>query len=207
MKLRAKTAIILSGTIAALALLSYLFARSYLLTGYENQEKEYVYQNVQRAIGAVESELREITAVARENASWDDAFAFFGNPDPRFMEKAFSLEDLQTSRLGVFAYIDLQGKILAIRSRSDAALNATKSSKAEIQIVHLAGLVRRQSEPHILTGVITFPDGPMLVAAAPVLPSSGKGAPRGVLLCGRNLDGEELAILSKGSGVSLTTFS
>jgi hypothetical protein len=36
MKLRTKTAMILSGAIAALALLSYLFARSYLLTGYEN---------------------------------------------------------------------------------------------------------------------------------------------------------------------------
>src|SRR5262245_29457958 len=207
MKLRTKTATILSGTIAALALLSYLFARFYLLTGYENQEKEYAYQNVQRAIGAVEGELREIRAVARGNAAWDDAYAFLSNPDPRFMDKAFPQEKLQTSRLDVFAYIDLHGNILAIRSRKEAALNPVKASRAEIQIVHLAGLIRNQSVPRILTGVMTFPDGPMLVAAAPVLPSTSKGASRGLLLCGRNLDGDELAILSKASGVSLTALS
>src|SRR5215813_2024743 len=139
MKLRTKTAIILSGTIAALALLSYLFARSYLLTGYENQEKEYAYQNVQRAIGAVEGELREIRAVARENASSDEEYAFFANPDPRFMEKVFPPERLQTSRLDVLAYIDLHGNIVAIRSRKEAPLNPAKSSRAEIQIVHLSG--------------------------------------------------------------------
>src|SRR5215475_10582187 len=122
MKLRTKTATILSGTIAALALLSYLFARFYLLTGYENQEKEYAYQNVQRAIGAVEGELREIRAVARENAAADDAYTFFANSDPRFLDKAFPQERLLTTRLDVVAYIDLHGNVLAIRSRRDAAL-------------------------------------------------------------------------------------
>src|SRR5215468_7783806 len=207
MKLRTKTATILSGTIAALALLSYLFARFYLLTGYENQEKEYAYQNVQRAIGAVEGELREIRTVARENAERDDAYSFFANPDPRFVDKAFPQESLQASRLDVFAYIDLHGNVLAIRSVKEAALNSANSPNAEMQIVHLAGLVRKQPVPHILQGVMTFAGGPMLVAAAPVLPSTSKSAPRGLLLCGRNLDGDELAILSKASGVSLTTFS
>jgi two-component system, cell cycle sensor histidine kinase and response regulator CckA len=207
MKLRTKTATILSGTIAALALLSYLFARFYLLTGYENQEKEYAYQNVQRAIGAVEGELREIRTVARENAARDDAYAFFANPDPRFVDKALPQESLQTSRLDVLAYIDLHGNVLAIRSGKEAAMNSAKSPNAEMQIVHLAGLVRKQPAPHTLTGVMTFAGGPMLVAAAPVLPSTSKGTPRGLLLCGRNLDGDELAILSKASGVSLTAFS
>src|SRR5215471_6442590 len=207
MKLRTKTALILSGTIAALALLSYLFARSYLLTGYENQEKEYVYQNVQRAIGAVVAELREISAVAREKASWDDAYAFLANPDPHFMEKAFPQESLQTSRLDVFSYIDLHGNILAIRSSKGAALNPARSSRAEVQIVHLSGVIRNQPTANIRTGIMTLPDGLMLVAAAPVLPSTGKGTPRGLLLCGRNLDGDALADLSKASGVSLTTFS
>src|SRR5215813_7306779 len=127
MKLRTKTAIILSATIAALAVLSYLFARSYLVTGYENQEKEYAYQNVQRAIGAVEGELREIRAVARDKAYWDDAYAFSANQDPRFLEKVFPQESLLTSRLDVFAYIDLHGNILALRSRNDSFLNPTKS--------------------------------------------------------------------------------
>jgi len=207
LKLRTKTAVILSGTIAALALLSYLFARSYLLTGYENQEKEYAYQNVQRAIGAVEGEVREIRAVARENASSDDVYALFAKPDARFLEKAFPQERLLTARLDVVAYIDLHGNVLAIRSTRDAALNSARTSRAERQIVHLAGLVRNQPIPHILTGVMNFPDGTMLVAAAPVLASTSKGTPRGLLLCGRDLDGDELAILSKASGVSLTTFS
>ena len=207
MKLRTKTALILSGTISVLGLLSYGFARSYLLRGYEYQEKEYAYQNVQRALGAIEGELREIKTVAREKASWDDAYAFFANPDIRFLDKAFPLESLQEARLDVFAYIDLHGNVLAERSQKGLSLDPAKSPKTEIKIVHLANLVKNQREPHLLIGVMTLPDGPILAAAAPVLPSNGKGAPRGVLFCGRKLDGDELAMVSKASGISVLTFS
>src|SRR5262249_13986286 len=183
MKLRTKTATILSGTIAALALLSYLFARFYLLTGYENQEKEYAYQNVQRAIGVVEGELREIRTVARENAERDDAYAFFANPDPRFVDKAFPQESLQASRLDVFAYIDLHGNMLAIRSGKEAALNSAKYPNKEMQIVHLAELVRKLWVPLIQNGDMSFAVGLMLTATAPVLPSTSNSTPRGLLLC------------------------
>src|SRR5262249_51360261 len=102
---------------------------------------------------------------------------------------------------------DLHGNVLALRSRKNLSLNPDLSRNFEVQVVHLAGLIRNQRTPRVLTGVMSLPDWPMLAAAAPVLPSNGNGAPRGVLLCGRKLDGDELAILSKTSGVSLTAFS
>ena len=114
MKLRTKTALILGCTVIGLVLFSYVFAR-YLLSDYENLEKQYAYQNVQRALGAFAAEFGEVKAAARENAAWDDAYAFMLSGDARFIDKAFPQESFDAARLQFLAFVDLHGGATALR--------------------------------------------------------------------------------------------
>lgn len=208
MKLRPKMGLILGGTIAALVFCSYLIARYYVVTGFERLEFHEIQQDIERALGAFATEFREIRTIARENAYWDGTYVFLRNPAPGFLEGAFPTESFSAERIHLLAYVNLQGKIVALRLRTGHAVeNPAGRPDVTKEMVRLAALVKGQDSPRIWSGVVTLSDGPMLVAIAPVLRSTLQGPSRGALICGRRLDAEEVSLLSKSTKMELSIFT
>jgi signal transduction histidine kinase/sensor domain CHASE-containing protein/DNA-binding response OmpR family regulator len=199
MNLRTKTLIIVSLTLVGLVAIFYSMMRSILLEEYGQLEEIAVRDVTLQAQAAVEREMTALDAITLDWSRWDDTYAFIveqASGDPRaqkyiganLSDTTFNDENLQS-----IIYVSPDGTIQYGRSFDTDHATQTELGPdlARLPITHpeLLQLPDIESSVH---GLVVTEDGPMLVAARPIVTSNKMGPIRGTLLMLRKLDPESL---------------
>ncbi len=176
-------------------------SRALLLDRFVQLEDREVHLNVERAGNALSDELTDLKESVRDYADYDRMYAYMVNRDPSFPEGEFgNLDALRANFVGMF---DVSGKMIFGK-----AITLPDFKPAEIPQGLLAafdasgGLLRRTGDAP-LSGILSLPAGPMLIAASPILTGERKGPARGTLAMGRWLDQYEVDRLARKTRLSL----
>lgn len=211
MKLRTKTLVIIGAALLSLIVVLYATASTILLHNFHDLEAQYVYQDVARALDALDDDLSDLNTSARDYAEWDDTYSFIATPNPKYIKSNFVNATFSQLRLNLVIILDSQGK--TVFSKGFDLVKQTETSIPKSLQKHLTPnspllTSRTLSEDSRFlhsskTGIVLLPEGSLLITARPILTSQGSGPSLGTLIMARYLNDSEIKRLAELTELSV----
>lgn len=206
MTLHRKTVLTIAGLLGALLLGSYAVLSKMFVREFLNLERRETMENVQRALDAIHDEVAKINFTATDWAEWDDTYAYVEDRNAAYQESNLGEDTLDRLKLSAIMYVHASGQPVFVR----ALVGGVRvSGVPEVLSAPLAPgglLLRHGPDATALQGLLPSSDGPLMIAARPILTSAGTGPARGTLLFGRTLDASLLHDIAERVHLSVTLF-
>jgi len=189
MILRHKVILTLSIVFIFIILVLLAISSTYLASSYENLESAHVRQDVILVHSYLESRISGLHVLARDWAAWDDTYLYVTGRNSGFIGKNFAPDFLSGMDLNLIAVTDSHGN-LVYGNVFDLADNRTGPFPPDLlrELSNPVSPLRDTTGGKDIEGVISLPEGPLLLAAHPILRSDNSGPPAGMLIMGRYVD-------------------
>lgn len=208
MTLRTKIGLIIGVTLLALILVVYESAHTILLSGFVDSETQSAQRDIARAADGLSDQLAALNLLAGDYAGWDDTYAFMIDHHPRYIEANMIDATFSQQQLNLLALINLSGEVVYGKSfdlQTGIAVPVPASLAAQFSPDSV--LLQHADSTHSVTGIVVLPEGPLLVAAWPILTSHFDGPAHGTLIMGRYLDGNAVSQLARTTHLALSLHS
>src|SRR5262245_54717867 len=189
MTLRKKTLSIVCLTVIALLVVLYISSTTIVMGGFARVEDQNTRKNVQRALDAYTDEIAKLNITANDWASWDATYTFIEDGNQEYIDE--NVSEATTARLGlsVLVYVHSSGRIVISKGFDrDTMKGIPLPESFQAHLVPSDPLLQHPDLKTGVTGLMLLPEGPLLVAARPILTSNGDGPSRGTLIMGHYLD-------------------
>ncbi|MFA6001474.1 MAG: HD domain-containing phosphohydrolase [Thermoleophilia bacterium] len=206
MTLRKKTFLIIGLTVVSLLAVFYLLSTTILLNGFKDVEIRDTRKEIQRPIDSLDSDLAFLGNTTRDWAVWDDTYAFIVDRNPDYIKTIES--SFVNNQLNMMMFVDASANTVFVE-----AYDLTEKKTVPVPAGWLSllgkesGLLSRPDSTDGVRGLIMLPEGPMLVAAYPILASDGNGPARGTVIWGRYLDQAQVERLGELTNLSLSAYN
>ena len=205
MTLRTKIILVIS-LLSALSIAALFLVQNIILsTRFARLERENTERNIDRAVGAVWEDVSAVSTEVGDWAPWDDTYLFVQDGNSDYITN--NLTDATVSNIGMnlILYVNnagelVHGKAMDLENGVEIPL---PSSVSEL-VSPGSPLIQMTDEQGSVSGIICLPEGPLLVAAQPILTSLSEGPIQGTLIMGRYLDLAELQGLAGLTRLSIT---
>jgi PAS domain S-box-containing protein len=204
MKLQEKTSLILVALLIVILALISIFVSVVSLSSYSALEHRYVLQDVDQAVNRLNDEYNSLSSIVTDWGPWDDTYAFVNGGKPDYVENNLLPEAYSNLRINIVVMTNRRGEIVYagaydLRNRTMIPVPAT--------LVHLLTpgnpLLSTADPKATVTGILMIDGTPLIVASRPIIHSDFSGDPQGVVIMGRYLDPDEVALLAKLTKPSL----
>ncbi|WP_051272431.1 CHASE4 domain-containing protein [Fundidesulfovibrio putealis] len=194
--------VLLLFALTSLGVLAFLLggAKVILVERFAQLEKDEVALNMDRIQAAVGGLLDAMLAVAKDYGNWDDTYAYLDAPTDAYVQANFVEATFQNLKLNMVVLADARGRILFSQGYDLEEKKLTDIPEGWLELLTGGGLLggdSAQGDPAGCKGLLLTPEGPLMLVVKPVLTSEAKGPPRGVIIMGRLLGAEEIALLSR----------
>jgi PAS domain S-box-containing protein len=202
MNLERKTSIIVLLTAAGLMANLYAVDRYLLLRSYLELERVQTRDAMQRTKVALANDIADLSKTANDYAEWDRMYEFMKHP--AYIKQEFVNDTLQGLKISIVLVTDVSGKTVFAKGYDQLRnLEVRVPAELEAQLTADPWVQRELTTLSSASGILILPDGPIMIAASPILTSNRKGPIRGVLVIVRNLDGRAAKSLKDVSLTSL----
>ena len=205
MTLRAKAFVTTGVVLTILVFALYLSSQAILLHTFANLEERQARGNMRHALDELQETLSTLDSKASDWADWDDTYAFVVDHNRAFIRSNIQDATFTGLRLNLLLFLDSAGRMVYGKAFDLETQRGVPLPRGiEGYLTRRSPLVRRNPAKGSVTGAIVLPQGPMLIAARPILTSQKKGPVRGTLIMGRSLDEREIDRLRANTHLSLT---
>jgi PAS domain S-box-containing protein len=201
---RWKPLAIIAGSLAALLLYMAVTSRLILLDSFVQLEEQNTRRNVERVLDALADDLVTLSSKSGDWSNWDDTYAFIIDGNPEYIRSNLVDNAFVELQINVILFLNASGRLVYGRA-FDYRRNEEIPVPADLAR-HLSTdglLVGRAAARASSQGLLLLDEGPLLLAARPILTSEGEGEARGTLIMGRFLDREALERLATITHLSL----
>ena len=189
MKIHTRTLLILGATIFIMIFAMNAFAQYFILSSYGLVEKQASETSIDRVTSQIDFETEKLGNSVRDWAVWDRSYSFMDDRNPDFIttdiEPTASYESLGIN--GILLY-DTEGKPVVAHWYDNKKMVKTPVPENLLSYFANHPAILNGTEDRTLGGIILLPEGPVLIAMHPILPSIGEGTPRGTLIMARLYD-------------------
>ena len=196
-----KAALIIGGVFVAATGLVSIVADRLMSRGFVEIEEREAHENVARVRSALADDLAALDAACRNHANWDKVYAFAASGDMRFVEEDVGYgpnSDLRARRLNLLVYVNTAGHIVFGEGFDlERTVETALSDRLRRYLSMDDRLLHHPDLDKGVTGVLLLENGPVLVAARPILTGRGTGPSRGTVIMGRQLDESEISRLGQ----------
>ncbi len=165
-----------------------LMDRFLVLPALERIELTAVRKDLRRAVRAVNSDLEQLSIHCCDWAGRNDTYRFLKDRNPEFIRNNLGENCFIHNRLNLIYFVDNRGVVVWGRCYDNDLREFITIKEFAVPNWPLDHplLQHRHADRHLL-GLLRTSQGPMMLAARPVFPASGKGEVRGTLIMGRLL--------------------
>ena len=187
MNIRSKTLSVIAFCLLVTALTNFFVLKVLVFPAFLELEQQAAASNIQRVIEAINSEGEDVDKTLWDYSSWDDSYAYAKGEYPTYPDGNLAIETMRNLHLDIAEVHNAPGDVLfaAVFDRRQDSLRQVDWTLGSL---NEGALLTIPDEAGRITGVIATPDGPALVAARPIVKTSGEGPPVGTFLFGRFLD-------------------
>jgi len=175
----------------------FIIGRSF----YELEERS-TRSAMQQTLKTLQNEIDALYGNTRDYATWDPTYEFIEQRDiAGYVDVHMTKDALLAIRVSYVAFVTPAGETIYTR-RIDLRDGRDLPKPAEFASFDgdNAVFLRTAAQTEGVSGVIMADGQPMLIAAHPILRSTGASDPRGVLIMGRDFNDDELERLSNLTG-------
>lgn len=206
MTLRQKTLLIIGVTLVSLVGVLYSASSTILLRGFSHIEQQETRENVKRVQEALANDLAQLNITTRDWAEWDETYAFIENRNKAYINTYLNDNNIASIKLNLMLYVHSSGRIVYGKGFDLAHQKSIPISQNLKKYLFDRSLLRQLSQGSSLTGLVMLPEGPILIAARPVLKTDGSGPSRGTLIMGRYLNATAIKHLAVRTHLSITFY-
>ncbi|MCC6617076.1 MAG: HAMP domain-containing protein [Anaerolineae bacterium] len=205
MTLRSKTFLIVGLTLVVLVSVLYGIATAILGSSNRDLERQYVTENVSRAVNSLQSNLDALSVFADDWAHWDDTVSFVTGDFPQYIDLNLGDTTFASANIDWMVFIDVDGNV--VYNRYYDADDPDAASLPDGLMAHIApdsGLLTHDEAESTITGFVTIPDGIMLLVASPITDSEITPPIYGTMIFGRMLCDEEVTSLEETTHLKIS---
>ena len=186
------------GVILALFITIIAFSRTVFLDGYRAIEQRLMENDLKRATDAITFRLKELERTAIDWSAWDDTYRFVVDRNQQYINANIPDKSMAGIDVNLMMFLDQQNrpvhkKWISLQTQQESS---PPNSLPEITAV-ITRLMQSQTNNEGVRGVLLLPEGPLLVAARPILTSNFTGPARGTFIVGRLLDDSLIAFFKR----------
>jgi PAS domain S-box-containing protein len=160
-------------------------------------DRESAQEDYRRACNAILRRLEQLETSVGHWAPWDDTYRFVGDLNPEYVEANLSAGTLANLDVNMMLFLDRQARLVhGVAVDLETGTLADPPEGIDAKLGPDSPLLAFTPEDGSNSGVLLLPEGPLLVAAQPILTSQWGGPSRGTLVFGRFLDKAEVESLS-----------
>ncbi|GIV96672.1 MAG: hypothetical protein KatS3mg057_1329 [Herpetosiphonaceae bacterium] len=202
--LRRRTIIIIGATLLGLLIALYILLRIFLLGSFMELEEQWVQTNVERGLGALRADLDALDQLAMDYAGWDDTYTFVFDRNEKYIESNLVDETFENTRVNLILISDASGRIVYSKAYDLQNQHAIPVPDFFYRLGASDPLLNHDDPRSSSAGLLLLPEGPMLIAARPILTSEKQGPSRGTFMMGRFLNDVEVARLAETTQLSIS---
>ncbi len=204
MKIRNQTLMILAGIFIILLIFLFMVTEQIVGTSFSELEENEISKNVGRVKAALNIHTKSLAVTANDWGHWDDTYNFLLG----------EFDDYITTNLEASAIANLQLNMMLFYNNSGQLYYAAgadidsydEENVSPILLEYLATqefLFSKPDHPVYLSGIINTPEGPLLLAANPITPSTDDTNVAGTFIVARYLDTALIEELEETTSLSL----
>ncbi len=196
----------LSIFLAMALLLGLLIRKELFMPTYIELEKQIAQKDIIRCTQAIEREIFHLSVITRDWAQWNEMYDFTEEYDEDFAASNLEMDTLTETGLDLIFIISSKGQILVdkIYDKEIESEISLPSLSAELFSQDQAFMKLLKGGTNQTSGILITERGPIFIAANTILPSSGLGDPRGILVIGRFVSEEIVENLKGQTQVSFS---
>lgn len=208
MRLHHKALLMVGISLVGLNLVLYAIASTILFGSFKRVEEAATRELVRDAVDAISQSADQFNQRFADWSAWDDTYAFVAGESPNYAAVNLSPGSLTSIRVNLAIFVDRAGQIVYAKQFDLTTQKLSPIPEALRQHLQPGNLLFNHPDRNSsISGILMLPEGPMLIAARPIITSEGKGPIRGTLIFGRLLSIEEMSHLSELTRLSLTIAS
>ncbi|HEY3377419.1 MAG TPA: CHASE4 domain-containing protein [Armatimonadota bacterium] len=194
MSVRLKTILLVGVLVLSLLTLIYFMIRPVFLRGFTDLETEQAEQAVFQVQNTILREQTTLLDRVYEWACWDDSCQFMRDTNAHYIRRNLTILTFVESHLDTMVFLTPSGKFHygvtynSVRRQSEYTISPALRHYIATHRALFSFSTPRMNR----AGIIMLPEGPMLVAIRPIVPSTGRGHIYGTLFIGRYLDQEQI---------------
>ena len=193
MDLRRKLLVIVGVTLVCTLIAFYAITQGIVLGAFVSLEEKNTQQNMNRFMNLLTEDLTSLDTMVRAWAPRDDTYTFLRDGNLQYIDRNFGPETFTSGRINFMVFLNTSGGIFYAK-----AFNLTTNQEEPFP-GNLAGMVTGNQilrsflqNNESMSGFLLLPEGPVMVASAPVTTKDYSGVSRGTLIVGRFLDESEI---------------
>lgn len=204
MTLRWRTLLLLGAALAGLVLAIHLSVQDLTWRSIYEMEDTSVSSNLARVEHALLREIQDMEAVTADYSQWNDTYNFVENQNTAFLNNNLADSTFVNLHLNVMAFYDNRGQLVFGKGYDLQEQNETPYPQSLNQMLIDRGVLMRSGEERWrFGGVMTLPEGPILVCCTPIITSEMQGPVKGSMVTGRFLNQVVIANLASTTQLDL----
>ncbi|HEY9806186.1 MAG TPA: CHASE4 domain-containing protein, partial [Candidatus Obscuribacterales bacterium] len=203
--LRRKTLLAVSLTLTSLLTVLYAASSTVLISSLRKAEEQDTRLALHGVLDTIAGTENDFSARFTDWSAWDDTYQFVDDANPQFIKVNLIPGQLSALKVHAIAFVNTANRIV-YATGFDSSKQQKTLLPAELQQQIFPGSSLLQPLPvgQYRQGLVLLPQGPMLVTAQPILPSTGQGARRGTVIFGRYLDLTKVNQFTQITGYPIT---
>ena len=204
-RLRYQTRSIFCVSLFTLISVFYATVSTILSSSLEKIEKQDSKQLVTGVAGVFTQNIEDFSNHNVDWSAWDDTYNFIIDGNQQYIKSNLTNEQIAFLNVNLVIYVNSKGKIIYGTGFDLNNKQKTSIPRSISQSIKPNNILLQPSNPNnSLAGIVSIPEGLMLISSRPILNSKGGGIVRGRLIFGRYIDTKITNRLAKATRLSLT---
>ncbi len=184
-----KKALIINLIILIILAVVFVATISLLINGFVKVEDAEAGKNVKRATDALNNNVAALDTKLVDWSAWDDTYQFITDKNEAYLKSNLQSHSLGSLKINLMIFINQKGEIVKIKSIDRKTEQDMPLPQDLIKIIQSnKNLFHFEDVAGTEKGLLTLPEGTLLLASRPIVKSSGEGPAKGTLIFARYLD-------------------
>lgn len=204
--IREKVLLAIVATIVFLVVASFFIASYYIDLNHRALEEEITKVNTEQASFALERQSSEMSAMTKDWAMWNDTYDYLRGDKPDYVEMNIANSTFTILGVNSLVFVDAEGHVVHDMSYDLNNGTPMETPPDLLGLIHPGSPLLMNSPDRNLTGIVSLREGPMIIAAYPVLTGYGSGPPAGTLIMGEYVDSQFLTQMAGSANTSIILY-
>lgn len=193
MKIQTKVILAIILIIIPGIIILYVLSTNILLKNFQEIEANGMERSITRTLNALTREIEDISLTNEDWATWDDTYEYIQDSNEEYVDSNLNSDAFAILKIQDVMYVDNSREIKYSRE-----FDFENDEEKEINGEEKEKFTSTVNEQGIdSSGIVLYENGIALYSVKPILPSGGKGEPKGYLLMARHITKEDIEALTK----------
>ncbi len=188
MNLRTKTLGVMVVSLIVIIGGTYGVAHYIVMGGFSTLEQNEARDNLDRTKQALGVELSRLNRTTSDWSAWDDTYQFVQDHNAGYIDANLNDTTLTNLHINAMVFVNSFGEIMYTQAVDSNGAGVGLDESTKSAITKTTGLFNFTGPDDSRTGIVRTPSGALIVAARPIVTSSGEGPATGSLVMARWVD-------------------